>query len=82
MCSVYIVLIRDYHFTIIFKFEFCIRSANVTNWSSDEERVATLSFILIDKNKNKVWERKEWKIFRELVTAARFEQIFIIVVCV
>ncbi|XP_031620477.1 SPARC-related modular calcium-binding protein 1 isoform X2 [Contarinia nasturtii] len=45
-------------------------SANATNWSSEDERVATLSFVLIDKNKNKIWERKEWKIFRELVTAA------------
>lgn len=47
-------------------------SANATKWPSDDERVATLSFVLIlDKNKNKVWERKEWKIFRELVTGTR-----------
>lgn len=45
--------------------------ANATKWASEEEKVATLSFVLLDKNKNKVWERKEWKTFRELVTAAR-----------
>lgn len=49
-----------------------IFSANTTNWASEDEKVATLSFVLIDKNINKVWERKEWKRFRELVTAARF----------
>lgn len=27
----------------------------MTNWTSEDERVATLSFVLIDKNKNKVW---------------------------
>lgn len=53
-----------------------ISSVNTTSWPSDEERVATLSFVLIDKNKNKVWERKEWKIFRELVTSARFVRGF------
>lgn len=48
---------------------FC--SANATKWASEDEKVATLSFVLLDKNKNKVWERKEWKTFRELVTAPR-----------
>lgn len=47
--------------------------ANTTHWASEDERVATLSFVLLDKNKNKVWERKEWKTFRELVMAARYE---------
>lgn len=47
-------------------------SANATKWASEDEKVATLSFVLLDKNKNKVWERKEWKTFRELVTAARY----------
>ncbi|XP_037034682.1 SPARC-related modular calcium-binding protein 2 isoform X4 [Bradysia coprophila] len=45
--------------------------ANATKWASEDEKVATLSFVLLDKNKNKVWERKEWKTFRDLVTAAR-----------
>lgn len=44
---------------------------NQTKFGSEDEKVATLSFVLLDKNKNKVWERKEWKTFRELVTAAR-----------
>ncbi|XP_067632355.1 SPARC-related modular calcium-binding protein 2 isoform X2 [Eurosta solidaginis] len=41
---------------------------NTTKWHSEDERVATLSFVLLDKNKNKAWERKEWKLFREMVT--------------
>lgn len=49
---------------------FCF-SANNTKWGTEDEKIATLSFVLLDKNKNKVWERKEWKTFRELVTAAR-----------
>ncbi|XP_055859265.1 SPARC-related modular calcium-binding protein 2 isoform X3 [Episyrphus balteatus] len=40
-----------------------------TKWTSEDERIATLSFVFLDKNKNKSWERKEWKTFRELVTA-------------
>ncbi|XP_037950351.1 SPARC-related modular calcium-binding protein 2-like isoform X2 [Teleopsis dalmanni] len=42
-------------------------SGNNTNWSSEDERIATQSFLLLDKNMNKAWERKEWKTFRELV---------------
>ncbi|XP_037942040.1 SPARC-related modular calcium-binding protein 2-like [Teleopsis dalmanni] len=42
-------------------------SGNHTNWSSEDERIATQSFLLLDKNMNKAWERKEWKTFRELV---------------
>lgn len=66
-----------YYFLFFFFLFLCLSSfklfsGNVTSWSSEDERVATLSFLLIDKNKNKIWERKEWKIFRELVTAARF----------
>lgn len=34
---------------------------------SEDERIATLSFVIFDKNKNSAWERKEWKPFRELV---------------
>ncbi|XP_073845966.1 SPARC related modular calcium binding-like protein magu isoform X5 [Musca autumnalis] len=40
---------------------------NTTNWSSEEERIATLSFVILDKNKNSAFEKKEWKAFRELV---------------
>ncbi|GLH12824.1 Proteoglycan Cow [Gryllus bimaculatus] len=32
-----------------------------------EETVATWAFQTLDKNKNKIWERKEWKSFRTLV---------------
>uniref|UniRef100_A0A1I8PC40 SPARC-related modular calcium-binding protein 2 n=1 Tax=Stomoxys calcitrans TaxID=35570 RepID=A0A1I8PC40_STOCA len=42
-------------------------SVNTTIWNSEDERIATLSFVILDKNKNKAWERKEWKTFRELV---------------
>uniref|UniRef100_A0A1Q3G572 Putative sparc-related modular calcium-binding protein 2 n=1 Tax=Culex tarsalis TaxID=7177 RepID=A0A1Q3G572_CULTA len=48
-----------------------VTAANNTKWGTEDEKIATLSFVLLDKNKNKVWERKEWKTFRELVTAAR-----------
>ncbi|KAH8371387.1 hypothetical protein KR093_007150 [Drosophila rubida] len=41
-----------------------------TLWKSEDERIATLSFVFLDKNKNKSWERKEWKVFRDLVTSA------------
>ncbi|XP_011292714.1 SPARC-related modular calcium-binding protein 2 isoform X2 [Musca domestica] len=40
---------------------------NTTNFSSEDERIATLSFVILDKNKNSAWEKKEWKTFRELV---------------
>jgi len=40
-------------------------------WKSEDDRIATLSFVFLDKNKNKFWERKEWKDFRNLVTSAR-----------
>ncbi|XP_067012601.2 SPARC-related modular calcium-binding protein 2 isoform X10 [Anabrus simplex] len=32
-----------------------------------DENVATWAFHLLDKNKNKIWERKEWKSLRSLV---------------
>ncbi|XP_058459359.1 SPARC-related modular calcium-binding protein 2 isoform X1 [Malaya genurostris] len=48
-----------------------VTAADNTKWGTEDEKIATLSFVLLDKNKNKVWERKEWKTFRELVTAAR-----------
>lgn len=37
-------------------------------WNNEDEQIASQSFLVLDKNKNKAWERKEWKIFRELVT--------------
>uniref|UniRef100_A0A182MNS2 Thyroglobulin type-1 domain-containing protein n=1 Tax=Anopheles culicifacies TaxID=139723 RepID=A0A182MNS2_9DIPT len=40
-------------------------------WNTEEEKIAILSFVLLDKNQNKQLERKEWKAFRELVTATR-----------
>ncbi|XP_061399740.1 SPARC-related modular calcium-binding protein 2 [Musca vetustissima] len=40
---------------------------NTTNWSSEDERIATLSFVILDKNKSSAWEKKEWKTFRELM---------------
>lgn len=45
--------------------------ADNTKWGTEDEKIATLSFVLLDKNKNKVWERREWKTFRELVTATK-----------
>nr|XP_032292247.1 uncharacterized protein LOC6625587 isoform X1 [Drosophila virilis] len=45
-------------------------TGNSTMWKSEDERIATLSFVFLDKNKNKSWERKEWKVFRDLVTSA------------
>ncbi|XP_065092988.1 SPARC-related modular calcium-binding protein 2-like isoform X1 [Ochlerotatus camptorhynchus] len=48
-----------------------VTAADNTKWGSEDEKIATLSFVLLDKNKNKVWERKEWKTFRELVTETR-----------
>ncbi|XP_046733851.1 SPARC-related modular calcium-binding protein 2 isoform X2 [Diprion similis] len=35
--------------------------------TSNEERVATWHFVMLDRNKNKVLERKEWKSFRTMV---------------
>lgn len=49
---------------------FFIRADN-TKWGTEDEKIATLSFVLLDKNKNKVWERREWRTFRELVTATK-----------
>lgn len=36
-----------------------------------EEKAATWNFVVLDKNKNKVLERKEWKVFRALVSASK-----------
>lgn len=49
-------------------------SAEATDekWTvSKEERVATWHFVMLDKNKNKVLERKEWKSFRTMVANNR-----------
>ncbi|XP_058066321.1 SPARC-related modular calcium-binding protein 2 [Anopheles bellator] len=43
----------------------------VPGWNTEEEKIAILSFVLLDKNQNKQLERKEWKAFRELITATR-----------
>ncbi|XP_044578188.1 SPARC-related modular calcium-binding protein 2 isoform X3 [Cotesia glomerata] len=39
--------------------------------ASQEERIATWHFVMLDKNKNKVLERKEWKSFRTMVASNR-----------
>lgn len=52
---------------------------NATKFASEDEKIATLSFVLLDKNKNKFWERREWKIFRDLVTGTRFVKYTLII---
>uniref|UniRef100_T1GCB8 Thyroglobulin type-1 domain-containing protein n=1 Tax=Megaselia scalaris TaxID=36166 RepID=T1GCB8_MEGSC len=42
-------------------------ASNGTTFKSEDEKIGILSFVHIDKNKNRNWERKEWKEFRELV---------------
>ncbi|XP_070162861.1 SPARC-related modular calcium-binding protein 2 [Polyergus mexicanus] len=43
-----------------------------TKWqASKEERIATWHFVMLDKNKNKVLEKKEWKSFRTMVANSR-----------
>ncbi|KAH8402150.1 hypothetical protein KR009_010161 [Drosophila setifemur] len=44
--------------------------SNSTVFKTEDERIAMMSFVYLDKNKNKLWERKEWKVFRDLVTSA------------
>ncbi|XP_048515303.1 SPARC-related modular calcium-binding protein 2 isoform X2 [Athalia rosae] len=39
--------------------------------TSNEERIATWHFVMLDRNKNKVLERKEWKSFRTMVANNR-----------
>ncbi|XP_012543460.1 SPARC-related modular calcium-binding protein 2 isoform X1 [Monomorium pharaonis] len=39
--------------------------------ASKEERIATWHFVMLDKNKNKVLEKKEWKSFRTMVASNR-----------
>ncbi|KAI4503903.1 hypothetical protein M0802_001306 [Mischocyttarus mexicanus] len=48
-------------------------SSEITaNWqASKEEQVATWHFVMLDKNKNKILERKEWKSFRTMVSNNR-----------
>ena len=47
------------------------RLNNTNGWGTEDERIGTLSFVILDKNKNKVWERKEWKTFREMVSTVK-----------
>jgi hypothetical protein len=65
------LLFQSFFFLIDFHFR-----ANSTKWGTEDEKIATLSFVLLDKNKNKVWERKEWKTFRDLVTATRWFWVY------
>jgi hypothetical protein len=55
----------------LFNIFFFAASADNTKWGTEDEKIATLSFVLLDKNKNKVLERREWRTFRELVTATK-----------
>lgn len=42
----------------------------MTNWSaSREESAATWVFVMLDKNKDKVLERREWKSFHHLISS-------------
>uniref|UniRef100_A0A1A9VDD3 Thyroglobulin type-1 domain-containing protein n=1 Tax=Glossina austeni TaxID=7395 RepID=A0A1A9VDD3_GLOAU len=45
-----------------------VNNTSIGIWNNEDEQIASQSFLVLDKNKNKAWERKEWKIFRELVT--------------
>lgn len=52
---------------MIFRF-----SANVLAWkASKEEQAATWSFVIFDKNKNKMLDRNEWKAFKEMVIGVK-----------
>lgn len=43
-------------------------SDETTDWGvSKEETIATWHFVMLDKNKNKILERREWKNFRTMV---------------
>ncbi|KAI4470178.1 secreted modular calcium-binding protein [Holotrichia oblita] len=49
-----------------------IASANRPAWNTTrEERVASWSFVIFDKNKNKILEKNEWKLFKETVTGVK-----------
>lgn len=49
-----------------------IQSSESGTWqASQEEKAATWNFVVLDKNKNKVLERKEWKAFRSLVSSTK-----------
>uniref|UniRef100_A0A1B0F9H8 Uncharacterized protein n=1 Tax=Glossina morsitans morsitans TaxID=37546 RepID=A0A1B0F9H8_GLOMM len=45
-----------------------VNNTSIGMWNNEDEQIASQSFLVLDKNKNKAWERKEWKTFRELVT--------------
>ncbi|XP_074035081.1 SPARC related modular calcium binding-like protein magu isoform X2 [Leptinotarsa decemlineata] len=42
-------------------------NSNLAWINSKEEQAATWSFVVLDKNKNKMWERSEWKTFKDMV---------------
>ncbi|KAL5286000.1 SMOC1 family protein [Megaselia abdita] len=46
-------------------------ASNGTIFKSEDEKIGILSFVHIDKNKNRNWERKEWKEFRDLVMKSK-----------
>lgn len=49
-----------------------IYSGNVLAWkASKEEQAATWSFVIFDKNKNKMLDRNEWKAFKEIVIGVK-----------
>ncbi|KRT86030.1 HLH domain-containing protein [Oryctes borbonicus] len=49
-----------------------IASANRPAWNTTrEERVASWSFVIFDKNKNKIMEKNEWKLFKETVSSVK-----------
>ncbi|XP_022908370.1 SPARC-related modular calcium-binding protein 2 isoform X2 [Onthophagus taurus] len=49
-----------------------IASANRPAWNTTkEEQVASWSFVIFDKNKNKIFEKHEWKFFKDTIAAVR-----------
>lgn len=46
--------------------------------STEDEKIATLSFVIFDKNKNGAWERKEWKPFRELILPEKYAENYLV----
>lgn len=50
----------------------CLCSANGPSWiATREEQIATWSFVVFDKNKNKLLDRNEWKFFKDEVSAVK-----------
>lgn len=47
-------------------------AGNSATWkASKEEQIATWSFVVFDKNKNKVLDRNEWKIFKDVMAGIK-----------